>query len=475
MRNKNFQKHYFVDTSVILDSVENLFILSDQNNNMLWISDIVLKELNYHKDNGKETSYFAREFFRLLNGDGKNQVEEIEPPIGFVSIDSSWRGDKITAFKCYSKDLNKTLKIGVIVRQEYINKNDINDIKILEIVGNYNFELVTNDAALKIMASTNKIKASMLRVDTVNSPERICFRKEYAVSNSNEEEMIKNIIKKEKNYNQIVIKELNAENMETGKKDFFIKMNSRLEPLISDDEIKKMIVPPINLEQKFYTTILRDPNLQIMVVTGSTGSGKTLLALQEGMRRVKDKDFSINGIIYLRNTVTANDKIAELGYRKGDEQKKLSYFGYPLFGNINFIIEKQLQKKGVSLEQAKESKTGFVYKDIATEEFMQEYNIQMMDIAHARGITITNKWIIFDELQNATKETLKLIGTRVGEGSVLICMGDFKQVDHPYLSKNRNALVYLLEKAIKDNNVAAIQLRKTVRSNIANWFQENFD
>jgi len=475
MNDKQFQKHYFVDTSVILDSVENLFVLSDSNNNMLWISDIVLKELNHHKDNGKETSYFAREFFRLLNGDGENQVEEIAPPIKPVNIDSSWRGDKITAFKCYSKNLDKTLEIGIIVRQEYINKNEINDIKILEIVGNYDFELVTNDAALKIMALTNKIKASMLRIDTVNSPEKICFKKEYTVSDTNKEKIIKDIIIKEKNYNQIILKEINEKNVETGKKEFFIKVNSRLEPIISDEEIKKMIVPPINLEQKFYTTILKDPNLQIMVVTGSTGSGKTLLALQEGMRRVKDKNSSINGIVYLRNTVTANDRVAELGYRKGDEQKKLSYFGYPLFGNINFIIEKQLQKKGVSLKQVKETKTGFVYKDTATEEFMQEYNIQMMDIAHARGITITNKWIIFDELQNATKETLKLIGTRVGEGSVLICMGDFRQVDHPYLSKNRNALVYLLEKAIKDDTVAAIQLRKTVRSNIANWFQENFD
>ena len=473
MKNK-FEKHFFVDTSVVLDSLENLFALSEKNTNMLWISDVVLKELNHHKDKGQDTAFFARQFFRLLNGDGENTVKEIESPIQPSSTNGDWRGDKVTAFECYSKEFDDTLTIGVIVRKEYVNKNEINDIKILEVVSDYNFELVTNDAALKIMAITNKLKASMLRRDSVNSPEKICFKKEYSFELSEKENILKEVKEKEKNYNQIVLKEL-SNGIETGKKEFFIKINNSLEPLLDDEEYQKMIVPPINLEQKFYTTILRHPSLKIMVVTGSTGSGKTLLALQEGMRRVKDKNSPINGIVYLRNTVTANDKVAELGYRKGDEQQKLSYFGYPLFGNINFILEKQLQKKGASLEKVQEAKNGFVYKDAPTDEFMKEYNIQMMDIAHARGITINNKWIIFDELQNATKATLRLIGTRVGEGSVLVCMGDFRQVDHPYLSKNRNALVSLLEKATIDNNIAAIQLRKTVRSDIANWFQENFE
>ena len=473
---KHFEKHFFIDTSVVLDSVENIFALSENNKNMLWISDVVLKELNYHKDKGQETAFFARNFFRLLNGEGENTIKEIEIPIEPSTSNLDWRGDKISVFECYSKEFNKTLTIGIIVRKEYINKNDINDLKILEIVNDYGFELVTNDMALKIMALSNKLKASMLKRDMVNSPEDICFKKEYFYSNKEKE--IKKISKNEKNFNKIILTEKQKKSnieIETGKKDFYIKINNLLEPLISDENLKKMIVPPINLEQKFYVTMLQHSSLKIMVVTGSTGSGKTLLALQEGMRRVKDKNSPINGIVYLRNTVTANDKIAELGYRKGDEQQKLSYFGYPLFGNINFIIEKKLQKGGKSLEEIKKAKNSFVYKDALTEEFMNEYNIQMMDIAHARGITITNKWIIFDELQNATKSTLKLIGTRVGEGSVLICMGDFKQVDHPYLSKNRNALVSLLEIAKKDNNIAAIQLRKTVRSNIANWFQEKFD
>ncbi len=70
-------------------------------------------------------------------------------------------------------------------------------------------------------------------------------------------------------------------------------------------------------------------------------------------------------------------------------------------------------------------------------------------------------------------ETLKLIGTRVGKGSIIILMGDYRQVDHPYLTKNRNALVKMLQKAKENDKIAAIQLTKTIRSEIASWFQEN--
>jgi PhoH-like ATPase len=42
------------------------------------------------------------------------------------------------------------------------------------------------------------------------------------------------------------------------------------------------------------------------------------------------------------------------------------------------------------------------------------------------------------------------------------------------LTKYRNGLVSLLKKAQKDNFLGGIQLRQTIRSDIAGWFQENF-
>jgi len=214
--------------------------------------------------------------------------------------------------------------------------------------------------------------------------------------------------------------------------------------------------------------MISNPSFQLGVATGFTGSGKTLIAFLEGLRRVQSKDSSINGIVYIRNTVTANDHVAELGFRKGDQDQKLGYFAYPLYGAINFYINATKKKN----EKKESDKT---IKEEKTEEFMEKNNIEVMDIAHARGITITDKWVIFDELQNASNDTLKLMGTRIGKGSKMIMLGDYKQVDHPYLTENRNALVYMLKiaKENKTGDIPTIQLRTTIRSEIANWFDKN--
>ncbi len=105
---------------------------------------------------------------------------------------------------------------------------------------------------------------------------------------------------------------------------------------------------------------------------------------------------------------------------------------------------------------------------------MKKYNIETMDIAHLRGTTISRKFVIIDEAQNMANATLKLIGTRMGEETRMVVMGDPAQIDHPFLSRRRNALVTLLNKAQNSNFIAGIQLRHTIRSEIAEWFGKNF-
>ena len=111
----------------------------------------------------------------------------------------------------------------------------------------------------------------------------------------------------------------------------------------------------------------------------------------------------------------------------------------------------------------------------ATEYFMKKHNISIIDIAHARGITISRKFVIFDEVQNASNATVKLIGTRMGEESRIVFLGDLKQIDHPYLSRNRNGLATLLKIASSDDYIAAINLKQTIRSEIAGWFEDRFN
>jgi PhoH-like ATPase len=262
---------------------------------------------------------------------------------------------------------------------------------------------------------------------------------------------------------------------ETGIQRHAFSVNNNLEWCDFDkrfgEHFNDQLVRPINLEQKFYFAMMTHPQNYVTAVAGSTGSGKTLVALQAGLELVAEG--IVEGIVYARNTVTSNDQAAELGFRKGDEEQKMGYFMYPLYSAVNFTIEHQT-KRSIDARVEYTGNTNSVKRENATENFMKKYNIEVMDIAHMRGTTISRKFVIIDEAQNMTNATLKLIGTRMGDETRLVIMGDSGQIDHPFLSKRRNALVTLLNKAQHSNFIAGIQLRHTIRSNVADWFDKNF-
>lgn len=467
-------KNYLLDTSIILDDPENIEHIYQKGQNRVFITDIVLSELNKKKELHNETGFFAREFFRMINSENGKEVKRESL---FRDIPSK-SDDHLR--EMYLKCSNTTIPIYVIYRQSYRSReleHGLNDAKIVEIAKDYRLKLLTNDIALKIQALAQNIEADSLRRDRVENPDEIEFFAKISVPKDYDF----NKLSKRKAFSELSdwsAIEVDEEDKQegdrylTGKKYFGLKVGGRFEEIDLDDLINttKPYIKPINLEQKFYYSMLIHPQNRITVCTGSTGSGKTLIALQAGLWLVKQG--VVDGIVYIRNTVTSTDKEAELGFRKGDEATKLSYFMYPLYSAINFTIEK-MRKESINKRIEYAGDVNTVQRQAATELFMNRHNIEVYDIAHARGITIARKFVIFDEVQNSSNATVKLIGTRIGEDSRIVFLGDWTQIDHPYLSKFRNGLVTMLKKAKEDNFVAGIQLRQTIRSEVAGWFQKN--
>ena len=446
-------KTYIIDTSVIIDNpVKNILKLSDNNSNTLIIPDIVLKELDKHKTGDFNVGIPARTFFKMLKGSVFNEVK---------SINNSRLCKDDKAYSVALKIGDNDIDIIILVRNSFnantLSSYSVNDSKIIEIASDYNFTCITNDISFQVVAKSIGVSAESLIWNSLENPEDVTFFKSIK---SSELDTSVPLFRK---WDQIEIVDINESGYETGKRKYALMNGGNLINLnMEEDAFSKYPITPINLEQKFYTHLLSS-YFQVALVTGATGSGKTLLALQEGMRRVKDKNSNINGIVYMRYTVNIEDKFSALGYRKGDEQTKLGYFNYPLYGALNFIVEKR---------NSKNEKSSVPNSELV-EEMISDYGIEFLDIAHARGTTITNKFIIFDEIQNTPDQVVKTIGTRVGEGSVIVFMGDYNQVDHPYLTKERNGLITLLGLTKKDSMIAAIQLKHTVRSDIAEWFQNS--
>jgi len=57
--------------------------------------------------------------------------------------------------------------------------------------------------------------------------------------------------------------------------------------------------------------------------------------------------------------------------------------------------------------------------------------IEIAPLAFMRGRTFTNAFVIVDEAQNTTPVQMKMVLTRIGEGSRMVINGDLSQVDLP--------------------------------------------
>lgn len=483
------QKCYLLDTSVILDDPTNILRISQENANAVVITNIVLAELNSKKDDIRsEAGYMAREFFRLADVAFGEPIAAIELPACILeTLDTAQcKEDRYYRLDLkYDRSLHGgeeiLIELIIIHREHYrisssfTEPKGINDAKIGEIADDYDLTLLTNDMSFRIASEIRGIPTESIRNSSVESPESIDFNYTYTYTETPEfpTDM------EHHNFNQLTFiqQALSSTNetYETGIQRHAFSVNNNLEWCDFDrrfgEHFDDNLVRPLNLEQKFYYSMITHPQNYVTVVAGSTGSGKTLVALQAGLELVSEG--IVEGIVYARNTVTSNDQQAELGFRKGDEDQKLGYFMYPLYSAINFTIEHQ-SKRSIDARVEYTGNTNSVKRENATETFMKKYNIEVMDIAHMRGTTISRKFVIIDEAQNMTNATLKLIGTRMGDETRLVVMGDPGQIDHPFLSKRRNALVTLLNKAQHSDFIGGIQLRHTIRSNVADWFDKNF-
>lgn len=461
------KKRYILDTSIILDDIANLAFIAQNGENEIYIPEIVLYELDKKKDLQNELGYFSREFFRALSSSNALHTKKKAE-----SSDNIYK----TAFK------NKEFicDIFIIYRSLYKTQNlpySLNDSRILEIAKDYNFILLTNDISLKIRAISQGVKAESIFRNMVENPSDINFTFQFNLHKDKSVESLENNADFQKLKDWSIIELLEQDNTDsslylTGKKSFGFKVEGKFEVQNLDALIEEHspYIRPINLEQKLLYAMLLHPKNKVSIITGSTGSGKTLISLQAGLTLVKNG--TLDGIIYMRNTITSNDKEAELGFRKGDESQKLGYFMYPLYSAINFTIDK-LQELSLAKKIEYSGDVNSIEKKDATEYFIKKHNIEVMDIAHARGISIARKFVIFDEAQNASDATIKLIGTRIAQDCKIAFLGDWKQIDHPYLSRFRNGAVTLLQKAQNSDFLSGIQLKHTIRSDIAEWFEEN--
>ncbi len=223
--------------------------------------------------------------------------------------------------------------------------------------------------------------------------------------------------------------------------------SKKLEPLI---KLSRDIwgIHPLNVEQKCALDLLLRDDIKLVTLIGPAGTGKTLLALAAGLKKVFD-DNVYTKILVSRPIIPLGK---DIGYLPGTKEEKLYHWMQPIYDNLEFLCS---------------STTGSANGPDAQQWIIESKKLEMEAVTYIRGRSLPKMYIIIDEAQNLTPHEVKTIISRAGKGTKVVLTGDPTQIDNPYLDKDSNALTYVVGKMRDYPTYGHIFLDRTERSELA--------
>jgi phosphate starvation-inducible PhoH-like protein len=202
------------------------------------------------------------------------------------------------------------------------------------------------------------------------------------------------------------------------------------------------IIPKTETQGKYIKALTTSDQV---VVFGPSGTGKTYVVASIAASLYYTK--KINKVVITRPHVAVGEK---LGYLPGDLREKCEPWALPVLD----VLGKHLGKGTVD--------TG-----------MKNGNIEVAPMAMMRGRSFENAFIICDEAQNITFHELKMLLTRVGEGSKLVLNGDIMQSDLKE-ADGLTQVLKLIEKYDMPIPVIEFGVDDIVRSRMTKMWVETF-
>lgn len=186
---------------------------------------------------------------------------------------------------------------------------------------------------------------------------------------------------------------------------------------------KQVNIIPRSRTQEAYVDALLTSNKDIVFASGPAGTGKTMIAMLSAIKHYKSG--LVDKIVCTRPAVGVDDE--KHGFLPGDLNQKMEPWTRPLFDVLHEY-----------------------YSPKETAKMLDEQIIEISPLAFMRGRTFKNAYIVADEMQNATPNQMKMLLTRIGEGSKIVVTGDVKQTDRKV--KDNGLLDFMQLVQTRDSN-----------------------
>jgi PhoH-like ATPase len=439
-------KVYVLDTNIILNDANNLYVISQNGENTIVLPETVIDEIDSKKSGFDEINFQAREFARILS---EAAVESYKEDDNGTVVSINVNGLKVDIISLKKYDTNG------------LEKSIINDRKII-LVAKYAKEYYKGkEVKLLSLDVMCRIRAVGFNVDTDSlSYSKKDMDLEFIKRVDIEGDIPEDITEFDKDYkeeNFCYIFNRDEEEIHA-----VIKNGKTVQ--IDMSMFKKGDIKPRNSGQMFAMHGMLDDDFNVVLIEALAGSGKTLLALAAGMRNLDLKRH--DKIIYIRNSIESVDRGEDIGYLSGNDEK-MKIYNYPLYDTLDFIVRAKPGKKN-DTEKDVENKVKLL---------MEKYKIETMWIGAIRGRTISNSYVIIDEIQNFSRKSLQTVLSRLDSDCKVVCIGSNRQIDNSFINKYTNGLSVLLERSTQINkevSLFATRLDKVERGAITEWTEKVF-
>ncbi len=458
-------KIFVLDTNVLMHDPSALFRFQEHH---IFLSMVVLEELDNGKRGASEIARNVRQTNRfideLLSAHGDDDISEGLELNQFSLAEDSYKCSGRLFFQTEAHEENLPASLPG-------NKNDNSILDtvmaLTKELPDREIVLVSKDINMRIKASILGIKAEDYTNDKVIDDLDLLFQGVFQLNDDfweSKDQKVESWQEEGKVFYEVST----LEEEENWYPNQFVYVGETFEAMVRKSQHNKYLlelcenyyrsrhsvwgINARNREQNFALNLLMDPEIDFVTLAGTAGTGKTLLALAAGMAQTLDQGLYTE-IIMTRVTIPIGE---DIGFLPGTEEEKMTPWMGALMDNMEVLTGSD-QKDN--------------WQQAATNDLLRN-RIKVRSLNFMRGRTFQNKYIIIDEAQNLTSKQMKTLVTRSGAGTKIVCLGNLKQIDTPYLTETTSGLTYVVDRFKEWNHSGHITLTSVERSRLADFASE---
>lgn len=207
-----------------------------------------------------------------------------------------------------------------------------------------------------------------------------------------------------------------------------------------------------NVFQWITVDALTRDEIELIILTGVAGSGKTFLSLAYALEEINKEDSEYNHIVLSR---PKQDLGRDEGFLPGGEDDKIAPYMMPFYDNARSMGYIQQFRKCV---RAGENFGGIVFQPLEK----------------IKGRSFENSIVIVDEAEDMRYREIESLLTRINNCKVILS-GDIRQIDDKSFSKNNIPLKYAIDKFMNQDFVFQVDNPITSRKGkITEFVIDNF-